>query len=189
MADKSRVRLDAFRPSANRGASRTTEVLWYLVKVAFFLTAIPWPSSLKSALLRGFGARIGQGVVTAPRVNIHMPWKLTVGDHSWIGEEVFLLSLEPITIGSNVCLSQRSFLCAGNHDYTSPTFDYMGAPITIKDGAWIGAQSFVGPGVTVGVDTVVTAGSVVVGSLPDRQVCSGNPCVPVRVREIRSEQQ
>ncbi len=139
------------------------EVLWYLVKVVFFLTAIPWPSSLKVALLRKFGAEVGKGVVVAPRVNVHMPWKLTVGDHSWIGEEVFLLSLEPITIGSNVCISQRSFLCAGNHDYRSPTFDYMGAPITIEDGAWIGAQSFVGPGVTVGVDTVVTAGSVVVG--------------------------
>ncbi len=121
----------------------------------------------------------------APRVNIHMPWKLTIGDHSWIGEEVFILSLEQVTIGSNVCISQRAFLCAGNHDYSSPTFDYMGAPITIGDGAWIGAQSFVGPGVTVGVDTVVTAGSVVVKSLPDGQVCSGNPCVPVRERRFR----
>jgi hypothetical protein len=120
MTDSSRVRLDAFRPSANRGASRTTEGLWYLVKVVFFLTAIPWPSSLKTTLLRKFGARVGQGVVIAPRVNVHMPWKVTIGDHSWIGEEVFLLSLEPITIGSNVCISQRSFLCAGNHDYTSP---------------------------------------------------------------------
>jgi putative colanic acid biosynthesis acetyltransferase WcaF len=73
------------------------EIAWYLVKVVFFLTAIPWPSSLKAALLRRFGAQVGQGVVIAPRVNVHMPWKVTIGDHSWIGEEVFLLSLEPIS--------------------------------------------------------------------------------------------
>ena len=155
------------------------------MKMLVFLPAIPWPSSFKAAVLRWFGASVGSGVVIAPRVNIHMPWKLTIGDHSWIGEEVSLLSLEPIVIGSNVCISQRAFLCTGNHDYSSPTFDYMGAPITISDGAWIGAQSFVGPGVTVGVDAVVTAGSVVVSSLPDGMVCSGNPCEPVRERRFR----
>ena len=144
------MRLDLFAPSAVRGASRWTEALWYLTKWVFFLPAIPWPSILKVRLLRAFGASVGTGVVIAPRVNIHMPWKLTLGDHDWIGEEVYLLSLEQITIGSNAVVSQRAFLCTGNHDYKSPTFDYSGRAIHIADGAWIGARSFVGPGVEVG---------------------------------------
>lgn len=181
----SRVRLGGFKPSADRGATRAMEAAWYLTKALVFLTAIRWPSSMKVALLRRFGADIGSGVVIAPRVNIHMPWKLAIGDHVWIGEEVFVLNLEHVEIGSNVCISQRAFVCAGNHDYKSDTFDYIGAPVTIGDGAWIGAQSFVGPGVSIGVDTVVTAGSVVLSDLPNRQVCSGNPCVPIRDRVFR----
>lgn len=137
---------------------------------------------MKVRLLRAFGGVVGNGVVIAPRVSIHMPWKLTIGDNSWIGEEASLLNLEPLTIGSNVCISQRAFLCTGNHDYTAPAFDYSGRAIDIQDGVWIGAHSFVGPGVTIGTETVVTAGSVAVRSLPEGQVCSGNPCVPVRPR-------
>ena len=181
----SQVRLGQFKPTAERGVTPTVEASWYVVKRLFFLTAIPWPSPLKAALLRRFGARVGRGVVIAPRVNITMPWKLRIGDHSWIGEEAYLLSLEPISIGANVCISQRAFLCTGNHDYTEPTFDYSGTPIDVGDGAWIGAQAFVGPGVEVGVDTVVTAGSVATSSLPQGMVCAGNPCEPVRERKFR----
>jgi putative colanic acid biosynthesis acetyltransferase WcaF len=183
----SEVRLRDFRPSADRERQRGTEALWYLVKTLFLLSSIPWPIWLKVTLLRSFGARIGRGVVIAPRVNIHMPWKLTIGDDAWIGEEVFILNLEPISIGANSCVSQRTFLCTGNHDYRSSTFDYIGRPIVIGDGAWIGAQSFVGPGVSIGVDTVVTAGSVVLSNLPDKQICSGNPCEPSKSRVIRPE--
>ena len=169
----------------DRGASRTTEIVWYVVKWVVFLTAFRWPSAMKVRILRVFGAEIGTGVVVAPRVNIHMPWKLAIGDFSWIGEEVLLLNLEPITIGSGVVISQRAFLCTGNHDYGDPTFRYFGAPIRVGDGVWVAAQSFVGPGVDIGTDTVVTAGSVVLRSLPDAQVCSGNPCRPVKRRVIR----
>lgn len=156
-----------------------------MAKALFFTTVVPMPSSPRRRVLRMFGARIGTGVVIRSRVNIHMPWKLSVGDHVWIGDDVLILNLEPVAIGSNACISQRAFLCTGNHDYKSPTFDYFGQSIEVGEGAWVGAQSFVGPGVSIGVDAVVTAGSVVLADLPDRQVCSGNPCVPVRDRVFR----
>ena len=128
------IRLGDFQPTADRGASRPIEAMWYLVKMMFFLTSFRWPSPAKSWLLRVFGAEVGSGVVIAPRVDIHMPWKLQIGDHSWIGTDVMLLNLEPITIGSNTCVSQRAFLCTGGHDYTSPTFDYRGGDIVVGDG-------------------------------------------------------
>jgi len=180
----SRVRLDQFDASKGleRGRSRGFEALWYLVKCIFFLSPLPWPGKLKCFLLNLFGAKIGVGVVIKPRVNIHFPWKLQVGDHSWIGEEVFLLNFEPVAIGAHCCLSQRSFLCTGNHDFRVPSFDYRNAPITIEDGAWLGACVFVAPGVTIGSETVITAGSIVTQSQPAGMIASGNPCQPLRAR-------
>jgi putative colanic acid biosynthesis acetyltransferase WcaF len=120
--------------------------------------------------------------VIKPRVNIHLPWKLTVGDSTWIGEEVFILNFEPVTVGSHCCISQRAFLCTGNHDYRKPEMPYRNQPITVQDGAWVGAQVFVGPGVIIGREAVITAGSVVTDKQPVGMVCRGNPCAPVRNR-------
>jgi putative colanic acid biosynthesis acetyltransferase WcaF len=125
---------------------------------------------------------VGRGVVIKPRVNIHLPWKLVVGDFAWIGEEVFILNFEQVTIGTHCCISQRAFLCTGNHDFRQPDMPYRNRPITIEDGAWVGAQAFVAPGVTIGSDTVVTAGSVVTKSQPPQMVCGGNPCFPTKPR-------
>lgn len=172
-----KTRLDLFDPrkGLDRGRSKAVELVWYLLKCAFFLSALPWPSGWRVALLRGFGAKVGEGVVIKPRVNVHFPWKLVVGDHAWIGEEAFILNFEPVTIGSHACISQRAFLCTGNHDFRDPAFSYRNAPITIGAGAWVGAGVFVGPGVTVGEETVVAAGAVVTRSLPANVLCSGNP--------------
>jgi putative colanic acid biosynthesis acetyltransferase WcaF len=180
----SKVRLDLFDASAglNRGAGKATEIAWYLTKMIFFMSAIPYPGSLKTGLLRVFGAKIGKGLVIKPRVNIHFPWKLIVGDNVWIGEEVFILNFEMITIGSNVCISQRAFLCGGNHDFREAAMPYRNRPITLKDGCWIGAGSFVGPDVTVGTDTVVTASSMVTRSLPDNGIYGGNPLTFIKSR-------
>lgn len=171
------VRYDLFDRARglDRGRSPAVEALWYLVKMAFFLTAFPWPSRWKRALLVAFGAKIGQGFVLRSRVNIHFPWKLVVGDHCWIGEEVSILNLEPVSLGTQCCVSQRTFLCTGNHDYKDHTMPYRNAPIRIDDGCWIAASVFVGPGVTIGEHCVVAAGSVVTKSLPPWSIARGNP--------------
>jgi len=181
-----RVRNDLFDPSRglDRGRPFLVVALWFLVRGFIFLTPLPIPSPARRGVLRLFGARIGKGVVIKPQVKIHFPWKLAIGDFAWIGEEVFILNFEPVTIGAHCCLSQRAFLCAGSHDYRHPQMPYRNQPIAIQDGAWVGAQVFVAPGVTVGTDAVVTAGSVVTKNLPDGMICSGNPCVVVRFRWI-----
>jgi len=184
MDKNSRVRLDLFdsKKGLDRGSGKVKEVCWYLVKMIFFLSAFPFPSSLKIMLLKMFGARIGSGVVIKPRVNIHFPWKLEIGSNVWIGEEVFILNFEKLTVGDHVCISQRSFLCGGNHDFREPSFPYRNGPIKLQDGAWIGAGCFVGPHVTVGIDAVVTAGSVVTSVLPGNGVYRGNPAVFIKNR-------
>lgn len=161
----------------DRQASKMKEILWYLFKMLFFLSAFPFPNSFKSSILRMFGAKVGKGLVIKPRVNIHFPWKLTIGDNVWIGEETFLLNFEPLSIGNNVCISQRSFLCGGNHNYRDPAMSYRNGPITLMDGVWVGASVFVGPHVTIGVDSVIAAGSILTKSVGNNGVYQGNPAI------------
>jgi putative colanic acid biosynthesis acetyltransferase WcaF len=179
-----RVRNDLFdrRSGLDRGRSATIEALWYAIKCLVFLSALPYPSGFKCALLRLFGACVGRGVVLKPRVNIHFPWKLAIGDFVWIGEEALILNFERVTIGSHCCISQRAFLCTGNHDYRQPHMPFRNRPISLADGVWVGAQAFIGPGVTIGSEAVVTAGSVATKNLPAEMISTGNPCRPLRHR-------
>lgn len=176
--------LDRFDPKQgfDRGRSKWVVAIWYLTKCVFFLSPLPWPSGFKCALLRLFGAQIGRGVVIKPRINIHFPWKLKIGDCSWLGEEVFILNFEACTIGAHCCISQRAFLCGGNHDFRSEDFRYRNGPIRIKNGAWVGAQCFIAPDVVIAEEAVITAGSIVTRSMPAGKICSGNPCAPVGER-------
>ena len=180
----SRVRNDKFdsRLGFDLGRPRVVLALWYLCKCVFFLSPLPWPSGFKSLLLRLFGAVVGQGVYWKPRVNIHFPWKLKVGEFSWIGEEVCIYNFAQISVGAHCCLSQRAFICSGNHDYSREDMAYRHAPTLLQDGVWVGALSFVGPGLVLGQDCVVAAGSVVTRNLPSAMVCAGNPCQPIRPR-------
>jgi putative colanic acid biosynthesis acetyltransferase WcaF len=159
----------------DRGAPRWKEALWVAVRCVFFDNPLPWPSELRVALLRAFGATIGKGVVIRSRATISFPWRLAVGDHVWIGEGVDVLSLAQVTIGSNVCISQRAFLCTGSHDRRRDDFKLKVAPITIADQVWIAAASFIAPGVTVGARAVVAAGAVVFTNVPAGALVKGNP--------------
>lgn len=142
------------------GRGKATQALWMFISGAVF---VRWwcPARLRVAILRAFGATIGSNVLIRHRVRIHWPWKLSVGDASWIGEGAWLLNLEPITIGSNVCISQDAFICTGSHDRRSLTFEFDNAPIRLEDGSWIAARSIILRGTTVGAGAVVAAGSVV----------------------------
>lgn len=168
-----------------RGASAAVELAWLFARKYFFENSVLPINGVRRGILRRFGARVGAGVIIKPRVRIHFPWRLELGEHVWLGEETYILNLAPVTIGPNVCVSQRSFLCTGSHDWSDPAFPLVTRPITLEEGAWIAAGVFVGPGVTVGKNAVATAGSVVLSDLPPNMICSGNPCVPVKERKFR----
>ena len=132
--------------------------------------------------MRLFGARIGNGVDIKPRVRIKFPWKLTVGDDSWIGEGVWIDNLADVKIGSHCCISQAAYLCTGSHDWSKPGFDLITASIDIKDGSWICARSIVGPGVATGEGSVLALGSVATRDLAPWSVYSGVPAVRIKTR-------
>jgi len=152
--------------------------------MVFFMSGVPYPNRLKTFLLRLFGAQVGRGVHIKPRVNIKYPWFLIIGDFTWIGESVWIDNLATVQIGSNVCLSQGAYLCTGNHDYTKTAFDLILEPITIEDGVWIGARAVIGPNVTLGNHSVVTAGSVITKNTEPYMIYQGYPAVAVKKRTI-----
>ena len=170
----------------DRGAGKVRELIWIFVSFVLFRLCPLSLSPLKRSVLRAFGARVGIGVTIKPQVKITFPWKLTIGDHVWLGEECWLLNLDQIIIGNNVCISQRAFLCTGSHNYKLPTFDLVVKPITLQDGSWIGAGCWVGPGVTVGTHAVLTAGSVASKNLEPYGIYRGNPAVLLKQRVISS---
>ena len=141
-------------------------------------------SGLKVRLLKLFGARIGRGLLIKPSVNIKYPWKLSIGDHCWIGEHVWIDSLANITLHNHVCISQGAMLLTGNHDYTKTTFDLILKEIVMEDGVWIGAQALVCPGVTCYSHAVLAAKSVATKNLETYTIYQGNPAVAIKARVI-----
>jgi putative colanic acid biosynthesis acetyltransferase WcaF len=166
--------------------SPRAEVLRRWVWLAVQSTLFRWsPRPLhgfRAALLRLFGADIAGPVVIFPTARVTYPWKLSLAERSMVGPFVHLYNLAPVRLEYGANLSQHCHLCAGSHDFTRWSMPLVAAPIVIGRNAWLGADVFVGPGVTVGELSVVGARSVVVKDLPARQVCAGSPCRPLRER-------
>jgi putative colanic acid biosynthesis acetyltransferase WcaF len=159
-------------------------VLWYFVNVVFFVSHIIPLSGLKVWLLKLFGAKVGRSVVIKPGVNIKYPWKLVIGDYSWIGEDVWIDNLEQVIIGSNVCISQGAMLLCGNHNYKKSSFDLIVKEIHLEEGAWVGAKSIVCPGVTLHSHAILAVGSVANKNLDAYGIYQGNPAVKIRERNL-----
>jgi putative colanic acid biosynthesis acetyltransferase WcaF len=158
-----------------------------VVSFLFFEHSLAVWNGIKRFWLRVFGAQLGEGVVIKPHVKIKYPWKLIVGNHCWIGEQVWIDNLDLVTLEDHVCLSQGAMLQCGNHNYKSPSFDLMIAPITLKQGSWVGARCCVGPGVTIGVQAVLGMGAVTTKDLKAYGIYHGNPSVWVKERNISPE--
>jgi putative colanic acid biosynthesis acetyltransferase WcaF len=155
--------------SYDKGRGFIVQALWVAVSTLVFIHV--WcPNRMRCAILRRFGAQIGKGVLIRHGVTIQWPWKLSIGDNSWIGTGAELYNLDDIVIGSDVCVSQHVFLCTGSHDRFSPTFDFDNGPIVIEDGAWVCARSTVLRGVTIGANSVVGATSLVHRDVPPNSI-------------------
>jgi len=142
---------------------------------------------LKRWVLRRFGARVGRGVLIKPNVHVKYPWHLEVGDNVWIGERAWIDNFVSVRIGSNAVVSQGAYLCTGNHDWSDPGMGLMVKPITIEQGAWVGAFARIGPGVTVGANAIVTLGSVLLKNAQPNGIYTGNPAMVVGERTIRDQ--
>lgn len=164
---------------AKRGA--LIELVWFVLEACVINNKLLPLSFVRVALLRLFGAKIGNGCRFVHPLRVKAPWNLEVGDKCWFGVDVWIYNQAPIRIGSNVCISQGTFLTAGSHDM-STTMDLRVAPIVIEDGVWITSKCIVQMGVTIGRSAVVTPLSVVHRSLAAEGVYGGNPCRFIRKR-------
>ena len=164
------------------GAGKLKQLLWYFANLLLVKSRWLPVSSLKILVLKTFGAKIGKGINIKPGVNIKYPWRLKIGNHVWLGEGVWIDNLADVTIEDNVCISQGAMLLCGNHNYKKPTFDLIVGEITLKKGSWVGAQSVVCPGVTVGENAILSVGSIATANLDSGGIYQGNPAIKVRDR-------
>lgn len=163
----------------DKGRGTLAQALWVAVQASVF-TRVWCPNRVRIALLRAFGAQIGEGVLIRHRVTIQWPWKLTVGDNSWVGTDVELYNLDHIVIGNDVCISQQAYVCTGSHDRRSPTFEFDNAPIVLEDGVWLCARSTVLRGVTIGANSTVAATALVTRDVPPDSLVLPPPPTVIR---------
>ncbi|HEX8323462.1 MAG TPA: hypothetical protein VF595_06060 [Tepidisphaeraceae bacterium] len=162
-------------------------VLWYLVRRTLFRYSFRTWFRWRAAWLRLFGARLASNVYVRRTASIEMPWNLVAGEYTSIGDHAVIYSLGTITLGRYVTISQYAHLCAGTHDTRDRRMRLLCPPITIGDDAWIAADAFVGPGVTIGARTILGARSSAFSDLPPDVVAVGLPAKPIKARVFTAE--
>lgn len=176
-----------FDLAANRAARKYSRgemarrVAWMFIWPLFRYSPRPcfrW----RNWLLRRLGAGIGRDVHIYATATIYYPWMLTVGDGSSIAEDALVYNLGPVTLGERATVSHRAHLCAGTHDYDDPARPLLRPPIVVEDEAWVCADAFVGPGVTIGARAVVGARAAVFADVEADAIVGGNPAKVIRRR-------
>lgn len=165
------------------GASGIKQFLWYFTSILFFKSGLIPISSILVFLLRLFGSKVGKEVRIKPGIHIKYPWRLQIGNYSWLAE-CYIENLDFVIIGENCCISQQAILMTGNHNFKKTNFDLITKPIILEDGAWIGSSAKVGPGVTVHSHAVLTIGSVATKDLSAYGIYQGNPAKFLKDRVI-----
>ena len=168
------IDLSKAKPGNFRTKSKWIEGIWMLVEFLFVTNPLQISSKIRIAVLRLFGARIDEGVIMRPRVRIKFPWNLKIGKNCWIGEGVWISNKGLVEIGDNVVISQESFITTGSHEIYS-NMDTVISPIVIHDGVWITSRCIILQGVEIGINAVITPGSVVHKSLKGNKLYGGNP--------------
>lgn len=168
--------------SAYTRKEKVARALWMLLgQPAFRCTFHNW-YPLRAAILRRFGATIAPNVRLMNTVTIEQPWNISIGANTAVGHHAILYALGPITLAENVSISQYAHLCAGTHDYTRPDMPLLRPPIVVEREAWIAADAFIGPGVTVREGSIVGARASVFRDTQPWMIHTGNPARAVKDR-------
>lgn len=173
-------------PSPWTTREKLRRAAWVIARLLVFRwTPARW-MRWRNAVLRCFGAQIDDRDRPPARVwpdaDIYFPWHLQLGAGCLIGPGCRIYNLGRIILDDGVNLSRHVHLCAGSHDYARWELPLVTAPIHIERNVWVAADTFVGPGVTIGAESVVGARSVVMKDLPPGMLCHGHPCRPVKTR-------
>jgi putative colanic acid biosynthesis acetyltransferase WcaF len=136
-------------------------------------------------LLRRFGATMSPTANVYGSARIWSPANLVVDDYATIGPRATVYSMGAIHLGAYAIISQGAHLCAGTHDIEDAGFQLRASAIAIGARAWVAAEAFVGPGVTVGEGAVLGARGCAMRDLEAWTVYTGNPACALRARRIR----
>lgn len=148
-------------------------LIWALCEIVLVTNSFQISSRLRVAVLRLFGAEIGNHVIMRPGLRVKFPWKLMVGDRCWIGEQVWIHNQDQVSIGEDVVVSQGSFITTGSHAFRDD-MALITRPVTIESGAWVTARCVVLAGSHIGASAVVLPNTVVNGAVPSN-VLFGTP--------------
>ena len=173
------------QPSSWPLRDKVRRAVWMFVRALLFRPSFHNWYGWRRLILRAMGARLAKSARVRPTCHIEIPWNVEIGEDTIVGDYSILYSLGKIRIGSLVVISQYAHLCAGTHDHTDPTFPLLTPPITVEDGAWVAADAFIGPGVTVGARAVVAARATVVKDVPPDEIWGGNPARFIKNRELK----
>lgn len=158
--------------------------IWAIVQLLLIRPSPARAYGWRRFWLRCFGAKLARTSRTRSSTRILHPWLLSLGAHSILGERVRAYNLGPISVGDHSVVSQDASLCAGTHDYTRADLPLQRPPIHIGSGVWVCAEAFIGPGVTIGDNSIVGARAVVARDVPAAVVVAGNPAKVVKTRSI-----
>lgn len=173
---------DTFTGPSFSLSNRLGRLLWSLVEFSLFRFSPKPTHSWRAFILRCFGAKVGKGVHVYPGVKIWAPWNLELSDECGIANGAILYCQGKITIGKRAVISQGAHLVTGTHDYNSAGFPLITSPISIGENAWVAAEAFIHPGVTIHEGCVIGARSVVTKDMPAWMVCAGHPCKQLKER-------
>lgn len=180
-------RFDMVNPTPYRLDEYAKRVLWEITRATLFRFSPRRAYKWRNMLLRLFGGKIGRHAEVRATARIFQPWMLEMAEWSTIGDFVEVYNLGHISIGNHSVVSQRSHLCAGTHDYQLPNLPLLRPPIRIGGGVWVCAEAFIGPGVSIGDNSVVGARAVVTHDVPNDVIVAGNPAKVIKPRVMRSE--
>lgn len=148
-----------------------------------FNTSRPSQLKLREEIIRKVFAEVGENCYIEPPFHANWGCNMHVGKNFYANFNLTVVDDADIFIGDGVMIAPNVVLATGTHpicpDLRDPTYQYN-LPIHIGNRVWIGAGAIILPGVTIGNDSVIGAGSVVTKDIPSGVVAVGNPCRVLR---------
>lgn len=166
----------------------TERLLWPLWDLVWFVFCSWTPKPLNAwrlFWLRVFGCKQYGKPFVHQRARIDAPWRLTLHDRACLGDRAHAYCLDEIVLGARCTVAQEAYLCTGTHDFSDPNLSLQTAQVIVSEDAYLGARSFIMPGVVIGAGAVIGACSLVTHDMPEWTICFGHPCQPVRPRHVK----
>lgn len=176
-----------FRKSPHSKGNKIARCLWAVTYLCFFRPSPRFFHGWRRFILRRFGAKVGKDVKLFPSVRIWAPWNLELGDNCSLGDSVDCYCVAKVSVGSCATVSQRSVLCTATHDTAKLHLPLLTEGITIGKHAWVCAEVFIMPGISIGEGAVIGVRSTVFKDVPPWQIAFGSPCQVVCQRELAED--